>query len=196
MYSEARNLVVSLAARLESVRDPTGPPFLIALDGRSGVGKSTVAELLCGRLCATLVAGDDFYAGGTGIHHRSTEDLADICIDRAKLFSVLQHLKADRPARYTAFDWEAFDGSLAATPTIVDPRPFVVVEGVYAHHPDFRALSDFSVLLRASPNECERRLLVREGSLSEWERQWHRAEDWYFDNLAPPEAFDVVIDNE
>lgn len=51
-------------------------------------------------------------------------------------------------------------------------------------------------LPRMPPQERERRLLAREGVLTPWERQWHRAEDWYFEHLARPEDFDALIGEE
>ncbi len=187
---------MALTETLAPFLDRADGPFLVAIDGRSGTGKSTLAEALARRLDAALIPGDDFYAGGTEIHRRTPEALADICIDRAQLRSVLQALKSNRPTRYAAFDWEAFDGTLAAQETTIEPRAVLMVEGVYAAHPDLRDLVDFAILLRTSKAERDRRLLEREGTLTEWERQWHRAEDWYFDTLARPESFDTVIKNE
>ncbi|MTH62415.1 hypothetical protein [Paracoccus litorisediminis] len=38
-----------------------------------------------------------------------------------------------------------------------------------------------------------RQLLAREGPPGDWDRQWHRAEDWYFDAAAPRHCFDIII---
>ncbi len=37
---------------------------LVALDGRSGVGKSTLAHLLAEKTKGVIILSDDFYAGG------------------------------------------------------------------------------------------------------------------------------------
>lgn len=189
------HLVASVADRLGGPGPRHAPTCLIAIDGRSGVGKSTIAEQLAQRLDAALVSGDDFYAGGTEIHAGSPEDLADICIDRRRLGAVLKDLKAGRAVDYRAFDWDRFDESLSVEPVTIRPRPVVIAEGVYANHPDLGHLVDLSVLVRVPEAERARRLLDREGALTAWERQWHRAEDWYFATAARPEHFDVVIDN-
>lgn len=39
-------------------------PVLIALDGRSGAGKSTIAKAIVSRIEGTIVVGDVFYSGG------------------------------------------------------------------------------------------------------------------------------------
>ncbi len=196
MNRKFANLVASLVDGLTARQAHAGGPLLVAIDGRSGTGKSTFAQALGERLGAALVSGDDFYAGGTAIHDLGPQALADLCIDRARLRSALHKLKASRPARYAPFDWEAFDGSLATEEVVVDARAIVIVEGVYARHPDLADLVDYSVLMRVGRAQRERRLREREGQLSEWERQWHRAEDWYFANLARPETFDAIFDND
>ena len=38
------------------------------------------------------------------------------------------------------------------------------------------------------------RLLAREQSLTDWERQWHEAEEWYFANVAPAAGFDIIVE--
>lgn len=193
MNGSTEKIASSLSAEIRHRSSAGSPPFLVAIDGKSGVGKSSVAKLLCRDLDAALVCGDDFYAGGTEIRHDSPEDLAAVCIDRSRLLSVLRDLKSGRAARFHPFDWDAFDGRVSKRQETISPRRLLVLEGVYANHPDFRPLIDCSVLLRISEAERQERLLKREGTITDWERQWHRAEDWYFDNLAPAEAFDIVL---
>lgn len=195
MHKTIEDRAAALADQIDTYRNAANGQVLVAIDGRSGVGKSTFARLLNRRLNAALVSGDDFYAGGVEVRSCAAEKLADVCIDRARLRSVLQTLKSNRPARYEPFDWEAFDGSLAAQATIIYPRPVLILEGVYSNHPDLRTLVDFSVLLKVTESERVRRLRAREGAITDWEQQWRRAEDWYFKNLARTEDFDIVISN-
>lgn len=168
-------------------------PFIVAIDGRSGVGKSTLAKRLAARLSGALIEGDDFFAGGVGVRADPPEILARDCIDWRRLAGVLRDVIANRPARYRPFDWQAFDGSLSARATIIRLRPIVIVEGVYAARPELGDLVDHRVLLHLDEDERMRRLLDREGEISPWERQWHRAEDWYFANVAMPGHFDTVM---
>ena len=185
-------LINALADRLDTRCTPFEWPLLIAVDGKSGVGKSTFAKRLAERFDAVLVPGDDFYVGGTDLRDGRPEQLADLCIDRRRLKSVLQELKSNRPARYTPVDWDALDGGPATHDRTVYPRPILVLEGVYSNHPDLREVIDVSILLCVPESERKRRLLAREGEITDWERQWHRAEAWYFQNLARPGDFDHV----
>lgn len=189
------DLLFQLSARIKAVRAHTDHPVLIAIDGCSGAGKSTIAEHVALYLFAAMVSCDDFYAGGADVLPLDPKKLADICIDRSRLRKTLETLKANRHVLYAPFDWQAFDGSPAASQVLTAPRPFIIAEGVYSAHPDLRDIVDIAVLVRTPPAERERRLTEREGVIGRWERQWLRAEDWYFRSLAPPKCFDIVIDN-
>lgn len=184
-----------ILARLLDIR-ARRRPVLVCIDGRSGVGKSTFASELAQQAGATLIDGDAFFAGGTSLRRESPAERAALCIDRPKQIAVLEQLQAGRGAVFRPFDWEAFDGSLAAVPVVVPAaNDTIVLEGVYACHPDLAPLIDLTVLLRAPEPVRQARLLAREGAIGAWERQWHEAEDWYFSHVMSEERFDVIVDN-
>lgn len=168
-----------------------GRPVFVAIDGRSGAGKSTFAVALASEIHAQVIEGDAFFAGGVQLRSDSAEQRSDACIDRPKLRAVLEALRAGRAATYRPFDWEAFDGRLTGD-RVVDPADVLIVEGVYSAHPDFLDLLDIKILITAPDNVREQRLLRREGGLGPWERQWHDAEDWYFSHVAAAGHFDLV----
>lgn len=184
-----------LAACLRATQATVGRPFVIAVDGRSGSGKSTLARFLALRLEAALVSCDDFYCGGTEVLDASPAELAECCIDRNKLKSVVTDLANGRLAQFAPFDWQLFDGSLAKAITTVEPRPFVLIEGVYSFHPDFRPDIQFSILIEVDDEKRLQRLIAREGNITEWERQWQDAEDWYFQEIALKDEFSVIVPN-
>lgn len=123
----------------------------------------------------------------------SPEELAQICIDWRAQRVVLESLHQSESAQFFPYDWDAFDGSKRSEPTHIDVRKVVVFEGVYSARPELRDLVDLCVLIEISENERHQRLLKREGQIGEWEKQWHRAEDWYFTTAAPRSAFDIVL---
>lgn len=168
-------------------------PFVLAIDGRSGTGKTTLASLLEDRLGALVVPGDDFFAGGVSVRDDPPSVLAQACIDWRSQYEVLKSLKNTGSAEYHPFDWGTFDGSKVDNPVPMKVQPIVVSEGVYSARPEMRELYDLLVLLEAPDDVRIRRLMEREGEISEWEKQWHRAEDWYFMNVSPREAFDIVM---
>lgn len=61
--------------------------------------------------------------------------------------------------------------------------------------PELRNLVDVSILVDVAESERFRRLLIREGDISDWEAQWHRAEDWYFSKVIKREDFDFVMND-
>ena len=78
---ERRGRVSGLQPALDRINEmlsSTPTPVVVALDGRSGVGKSTLATAIADRLGAVVIEGDDFYAGGVGILGDSPECRADV----------------------------------------------------------------------------------------------------------------------
>jgi len=168
-------------------------PCVVALDGRSGSGKSTLGAKLAAVLDAVVLEGDDFFAGGVAVRTDAPADRARDCIDWRRQRPVLEALRANRRASYWAFDWQAFDGRCAEEPKYVEPRPIVLLEGVYSARPELGNWVDLRILLRVSEETRIARLVAREGRISEWERAWHEAEDWYFAHSALPQQFDVIV---
>lgn len=171
-------------------------PCVVALDGRSGTGKSTLARGLAPRLGAAVIEGDDFFGGGIRVRRDTAAERARDCIDWRKQRPVLESLRAGRGATYLAFDWDTFDGGLVQQPTRVEPRPFLILEGVYSARPELADQIDVRVLLRSGQATRIQRLLDREGSIGPWERQWHEAEDWYFENIARDGWFDIILESD
>jgi uridine kinase len=183
----------TLADMIASSAQHKVSPFIVAIDGRSGVGKSTMAKALAERLDACVIEGDDFYAGGIELRSDSVASRAAACIDWTRQRSVLEALAAGRAAQWRAFDWDAFDGRLCDEPTKLEPKPVVILEGVYAARPEIADLLGLRVVI-VVPNEVRlARLSAREGTIGPWERQWHEAEEFYFGSVMPTVSFDLVV---
>lgn len=168
-------------------------PVYVAIDGRSGVGKSTLARSLGEELDAGVVDGDDFYAGGIEVRADSPASRVDACIDWARQRLILEQFAQGRVARWHAFDWDKFDGRSCEKETTIDPKSVVILEGVYSARPELHDLLDLRVLLTVADELRHERLMAREGTLGPWERQWHEAEEFYFQTVMRPENFDLVI---
>lgn len=186
--------VRALSINIRSIAANRQSPLVVAIDGRSGSGKSTLAKALVRDLSAALLQGDDFFAGDVEVSQDDAKTLANRCTDRKAQIRVLERLHNNRAATFYPFDWEIFDGNLSSTAVTIEPRPIVIFEGVYSSHPELKNLVNYRILLSIPEEERMRRLVLREGQFSEWERQWHRAEDWYFSNLATIKRFDAVIE--
>lgn len=184
---------VILVEMITQLAQQKGRPFIVAIDGRSGVGKSTLAKVLTERLDTCVIEGDDFYAGGIELRTDRPASRAAACIDWTRQRSVLEALRAGREARWRAFDWEAFDGRLYDEPTEIRPRPVVILEGSYAARPELADLLDLRVALVVPDEVRFARLAAREGAIGPWERQWHEAEEFYFEAVMPTAKFDMVV---
>ena len=187
-------------------REDGGPPFIVAVDGRSGAGKSAIAETVATGFDAGLVPTDDFFRADLSDvdwERRSPEARARDCIDWRRLRrDVLEPLRSGEPAEWNAFDFEAGprpDGSYPMRPgaSRLDPRPAILLDGAYSARPELADLIDLTVLVRAPAETRRTRLRARENPalLEEWHRRWDDAEAHYFDVIRPLSSFDIVVDN-
>lgn len=173
-------------------------PLLVALDGRSGVGKTTLAAGLAERHDATVIVADDFYSGGSDDDWRrlAAPDRVALVIDWRRLRSeVLEPLLGGRTARWRAFDWQSEQGM---SEEVRDQHPVavVVLDGAYSARPELADLIDVAVLLQLDDRTRRSRLLAREGAqyMRRWHAIWDPAEDYYFTQVRPPSSFDLVLE--
>lgn len=188
-----------LHAAITACRARQPGPMLVALDGRSGTGKSTITVALAELVGGVAVSADDFWAGGEDAlwHARTPAQRVADGIDWRRLRrEVLEPLRDNQPARYRPFDFQA--GCGLGAPVYVPSTPVIVVDGAYCARPELRDLIDLTVLVVLDDAERRRRLLAREGDafMTAWHRLWDPAEQLYFTEICPPQRFDVVLDGD
>ena len=192
---------VVAAIRARAVR---AQRLVVAIDGRSGAGKSTVAKAVARAIGAVIVPCDDFFAASVSNaewDRRTPEQRATEAMDWRRLKrEAIEPLRAGRPARWYAFDFPAgprADGTypLRGIPTELASKPVVLLDGAYSARPELADVVDLSVLVEAAPRTREARLAAREAAdfLQQWHARWDLAEDYYFGQVRPPSAFDVVL---
>ena len=168
-------------------------PYVVALDGFSGAGKSTIARAVANRLDAATVHGDDFYRDLSRTDRLALcpEDGVDRYFDWPRLRrEALEPLRHGTEARFRAFDWDAGHG-LAAERRI-PARAVIVLDGVYSARPTLSGLVDLTVYVDApEPVRRERRRARQDPP--EWEAGWDAAEHVYFSRIRPPHSFDLVV---
>jgi uridine kinase len=173
------------------------PPLLVALDGRSGTGKSLLAREMGALTGAAVIDGDDFYAGGSDTYWdaMSAADKVARVIDWRRQRLVLEALRQGRAATWRPYDWEADDGSPAGHELTCPSRAVVILDGAYSARPELADLLSLRVLLQVDRSVRRERLLQREGEhyRAQWEARWLVAEDLYFETIMPPAAFDLVL---
>jgi len=184
--------------------------MFVALDGRSGSGKSTVAAVVADRLSVaatarptvTVIEGDQFYAGGSASSwdQRPAAERANRVIDWRRQRTLLQQLRTHGEATWHPFDWNADDWdtdhpSLRPEPIRTVVAPVVILEGAYSARPELHDLLDLRVLLDVPTDVRRRQLLEREGDeyRADWEARWSAAEDHYFGSVMPVQRFHLVL---
>jgi anthranilate synthase component 1/para-aminobenzoate synthetase len=147
----------------------TPAPVIIAVDGRSGAGKTTLAIELAARLRehhkVSLFHLEDVYPGWNGLAAG---------IERY-VTTVLAPLSRGEAAEWVSWDWENhYDGQSRTTL----PAEIVIVEGVGAAAASARPLLDAVVWAESSDVDRRTRALARDGSTYEpfWD-QWAAQED-------------------
>ncbi len=182
-------------------------PLLVALDGRSGVGKTTLADQLARRLEAVVVPEDDFFAAGVSAAQWDlmTPALrANNCIDWHRLRDeALLPLLARRTARWHAFDWEAGprdDGTFGMREAWTErlPADFIILDGAYSSSSELGDIVNIKVLVHTPETIRRARLAAREdaATLAAWFTRWGAAEDHFFAHVQAPGVFDLVVAGE
>ncbi|GAC1550607.1 MAG: AAA family ATPase [Herpetosiphon sp.] len=179
-------------------------PLLVALDGGSGAGKSTIALLLAKELNATVLHSDDFFAASISDAEWelfTPAERADRAIDWRRMRSeALEPLCTGQSAKWQAFDFEAGvrpDGTYGMQTNFMtaEPTSVIIMEGAYSTRPELADLIDFSILIDVPVSIRHARLTEREDTifLADWHARWDAAETYYFANLRTAAMFDLIV---
>lgn len=184
VISAVLRLIGQLLERKDSV--------LIAIDGRCGSGKTTLARELQSRLTCTVVHMDDFFLRPC---QRTPERFAEPGgnVDRERfLEEVLRPLAAGKPFAFRPYDCAA---QALSEPVEVTPAAVRIVEGSYACHPLLTPWYDARIFLTLSPEEQQRRILLRNGpeKLEMFKSRWIPFEEKYFSAFDVENKADLVL---
>jgi para-aminobenzoate synthetase len=159
----------------------TPAPVIIAIDGRSGAGKTTLAVELAARLRqhhkVSLFHLEDIYPGWNGLAAG---------IERY-VSTVLAPLRRGEAAEWVSWDWERhYDGPGHTTL----PAEIVLVEGVGAAAEAARSLLDAVVWVEAPMADRRKRALDRDGSGYEpyWDTWAAQEQEWLETDDVPGSA--------
>jgi len=168
---------------------------ILAIEGGSASGKTTLAALLSRLYAAEVFHMDDFYLR---VEQRTPARYAEPGgnVDRERFLSeVLQPLRDGREFLYRPFDvetWTVSGGSVRCGAALN------IVEGAYSMHPDLAPYYDLSVFLDVSPTLQRRRIRQRNTPESQvlFFSRWIPLEQSYFSALDPKSRCDLVLNVE
>lgn len=169
--------------------------YLIAIDGRGGSGKSTIANQISSAGDeVTVVRMDDFYRPSHERIGDQTTKPPGASFDWPRVLSdVIKPLKNNSNAQYRRYDWAT--DSLAET-HIVTAGGIVIVEGCYSMLSPMCGYYDFTIWVECPVDECTNRGIARSGEHERevWENEWIPIEDRYIREQDPKSRASLVID--
>lgn len=182
-----------LVHRLESLLETASGPVILALDGRCGSGKTTLASRLAQRFPAsTTLHTDDFYLPPAQ-RVAGWEHIPCANMDLARLRTeALAPACAGLPVPYRAYSCR--EGAFLPVREL-SAQPLVILEGSYSHHPLLAGCETLRVFLTCSKAEQTRRLQAREGErFANFAARWIPLEEAYFAQYRIEETADFVVD--
>ena len=170
----------------------SGRPAIVAIDGRCGSGKTTLAALLARLFPCNVFHADDFYLPFAARRPDwRTTPLGNMDLGRLRR-EVLEPARLGKEIAYRAYDCphDALRPAL-----LLPPRPLTVVEGSYSLAPALRPYYDLTVFLTCSQAEQAARLQAREGAYyPAFPACWIPLEEDYHRTYDVEHAADLVAD--
>jgi uridine kinase len=172
---------ISLTLRDAPAR--AGNTRVVAIDGRSGAGKTTLAERLRAELPGTpLVALEDLYGGWDGLDHGIS----------LLVRNVLRPLAAGHAPVVPRYDWVSQSWG---EQWVLQPPEFLIVEGVGAGARAAARYESLLVWITGAGVVRRQRALGRDGEsfAPQWD-QWAAQEELMLTREETPARADIVID--
>lgn len=167
--------------------------LIIAIDGRCGAGKTTLAAYLQEKYGCKVIHMDHFFLRP---EQRTVERLSEpggnIDYERF-LAEVLEMLQKGIPFSYRPYDCKE---QKLASPIAIEPGKVTVVEGSYACHPRFREYYDLKILLTVEKEEQLKRIERRNGKeqAAVFKEKWIPLEEKYFSSCDVEKTCDLLYE--
>ncbi len=152
---------------------------ILAIDGKCGSGKTTLANLLSTIYCCEIISMDDFFLPPKlRTSDRLSEAGGNIHYERF-MKEVIPNLKKRQAFTYRAFDCGKMN---YGTDVRIEPLPLIIVEGSYCLHPKFDGAFDVTVFLSCDEEVQMKRLYLRNNDselILRFKNEWIPMENKY-----------------
>lgn len=168
--------------------------ILVAIDGKSTGGKTTLGKYLSKIYDSNLYHMDDFFLQG---FQRTKERMSEIGgnVDYERfLKEVITPILEFKEVSYTPFDCSTF--TLRYDKTLHLPHKRLnIIEGLYSQHPYFNNPYSLKIFMDIEDNKQLERLSLRENDdkLAKFIELWIPKENAYFKKYHIQEKSDIVI---
>ena len=193
-----------MLATIEGLKGAHQMPIVVAMDGKSGSGKSMLASLVAEYVHAAVIQLDDFFAASipdAEWDSKSVEQRATDVFEWQRVRSeALEPLLSGRAARWYPFDFAAGlrpDGTYGIKTAYVElePAPVILLDGNFSTGPQLVDLVNLMVLVEVPEIERHAQLAKRQDPsfLLEWHARWVAVEEYYYTCVRPRGPFDLVV---
>ena len=166
---------------------------IIAIDGGSASGKSTLADMLERHYDCNVFHVDDFFLRP---EQRTPERFSEVGgnFDRERFLSeIIEPLTMEKNVCFRRFNCST--QALEEPKTVLNKR-LTVIEGVYSMHPKLGEYYDLSVFLNIDAELQRERILKRNTEVlaKRFFEEWIPLENIYFSEYGIKECADIVLD--
>ncbi len=187
---------VALLRILQAVNDfpDDDDVHVIAIDGRSAAGKSSLSLTLQKYIDAAVIHTDDFYLPERlRTEERYAVPGGNIHFERF-FREIIPGLKEKESFSYRPFDCETM---APGEERIIQAAPCRIVEGAYSHHPIFGDYADLKIFLNIDEALQTERLKARNGEAAEdYKKRWIPLEEAYIDYYGIEYDADIILQAE
>lgn len=174
---------------------PADTRSIVAIDGGSASGKTTLGQTLARLYRCTVFHMDDFFLRP---EQRTRERLEEPGgnVDRERfLQEVLLPLSRGETVQYRRYNCGT---QMIEVPKPLHATPLTVVEGAYSMHPELRGYYDLSVFLKVEPQLQRERIHGRNSPAMQkrFFEEWIPMEKRYFSAMGVEAACDLVLEAE
>lgn len=170
-------------------------PFILAIDGNCGSGKTTLAATLTSRYDSTIISMDDFFLPFSLRTHKRLEEAGGNIHYERFLSEIAEPLSFNRSK---AFDYYKFDCSTGTYTQKIHavPASLIIIEGSYSMHPKFQSLYDYSVFVTCSWETQIKRIEKRSGKekLQMFKDYWIPLENRYFSAFNIKKSCSLILE--